>query len=535
MKRFTWLACLIALAFAGCRRKETRVEEGNRLGILHVGNGGEPADLDPQTIIGAFEGDIATALFESLVQLHHTTLAPIPAACTGWDVSPDGRRYTFHLRPEAKWSNGDPVRSADWVFTFQRLLSPRLAAPFSNYATNLVGAGDYLGGKTRDFSTVGVRAVDPLTLEFTLVNPAPYFPTLLSFFPLYPVHPPTIRKFEATERAGTAWTRAGNLVSNGPFLLKEWLANDHITVVPNPHYWNRAAITLREIRFYPAESSETEERMFRAGQLHATSRVPPPKIDAYRRDPAGVLLLTPIFGTYYFSLNVRTPPLGDVRVRRALALVLDRKAIVESVTRGDEKPALAFTPGGMGGYPGGAPIEGNADDARRLLAEAGFPAGKGFPKLRLCFNSNELHRAIAEAAQQMWRRELGIEVELVNRELKVHWDSTRRGDYDIARVAWEAVVPDAHDFVEQLRSNSSNNWTGWADGEYDRILADAEKAPTNEERFRLFAQLDAILAREVPIIPLYHHTHPALVHPAVKEWPANAQNYKTFQQIRLQP
>ncbi len=357
---------------------------------------------------------------------------------------------------------------------------------------------------------------------------------MLNFWPLFPVHRATIEKFDAFARPGQAWTRAGNLVGNGPFVLKEWVANDHVTVAKNPHYWGHDNVRLREIRFYAVDNTDTEERMFRSGQLHTTSSVPIAKIESYRRDRPEVLHLTPILGTFYLSLNTRHPPLNDPRVRRALALALDRKAIAETVLRGGERPAFSFTPDGMGDYAVGAKLKENADEARRLLAEAGFPGGAGFPKLDFIFNTNSSHAAVAEAVQFMWKRELGIESELRNMEWKVYLNTVRSGNYQVARIGWEAVVLDPHDFLEQFRTGSSNNWTGWSSPEYDRILEQSEKTADNVERHTLLQQLDTIIEREMPIIPIYHNTHRSLVLPVVKGFPDNAINIKIFQQTYLE-
>ena len=525
--------CSIVILAAGCSRRETRVEEGNRLQVLHVANSGEVADLDPQTAIGAIEGDVLASLFEPLIQLDPVDLHPVPAAAASWEVSADGLIWTFHLQPNAKWSNGDPVTASDWVYSFRRFMTASLAAPFSDYGFVVAGAEDFFRGKTTDFAKVGVRAMDPLTLELRLANPTPYLPALLNFWAFYAIHPPTIEKFGAGVRAGPVWTRPGNLVGNGPFLLKELVPNDHLTVVPNPHYWGRDKIRLREIRFYPVDNSDAEERMFRSGQVHVTSTVPMTKLDTYRRDRPDALHITQILGTEYYSLNVRQLPLKDRRVRRALALAIDRTALVEKVTRGGERPALSFTPDGIGGYVGGAKLKYDPEEARRLLAEAGFPGGVGFPKIDLMFSSGGNAGAVAEAVQFMWKRELGIEVEVRILEWKVYYTTVRNGNYRIARVGWESIIVDAHDFVDQLRTGSANNWTGWGDPEYDRILAASEQTVSNPDRFKLIQQLDAMIEREVPIIPLYHRTHRALVDPAVKLWPDNAINIKVFHQVYL--
>ena len=527
-------AVAITSSIASCTRKATRVEDGNRHQVLHVGNGGDVADLDPHTAIGALEGDVMGSLFEPLIQLDPFDLHPVAGAAASWDVSPDGRIYTFHLRPDSKWSNGDAVRADDWVYSFKRLITPALAAPFLNYATLVEGAEAYGAGKTTDFSTVGVRALDPLTLEIRLLNPTPYFPAVLNFWPLYPVHRATIEKFDAFARPGQAWTRAGNLVGNGPFVLKEWIANDHITVAANPNYWNHDKVKLREIRFYAVDNIDTEERMFRAGQLHVTSNVPVTRIEWYRKEHPDLLHLTPILGTFYLSLNTRNAPLNDARVRRALALAIDRQSIVDTVLRSGERPAFAFTPDGMGDYPVGAKLKEDANEARRLLAEAGFPGGRGFPKLDVIFNTSATYGALLEAIQFMWKRELGIESELHNMEWKVYLNTVHNGNYQVARLGWEAVVLDPHDFLEQFRSNSSNNWTGWKNPEYDRILAESERTGSNAERYKQLQQLDVILEREMPVIPVFHNVHRSLVNPVVRGWPDNAINIKIFQQTNLQ-
>ena len=527
---------MIALLFgAGCTKRLTLVERGNRDQVLHLGNGAEPADLDPQTVLGIPESQILYSLFEPLTLLDPVDLHPVPAASTGWEVSSDGLVYTFYLRPDARWSNGDPVTARDWVYSYRRLLTKGLAAQFSYNAFYVANAEEYLTGKITDFAQVGVREMDPLTLEFRLRSPTPFFPSALSAFTLLPVHPGTIEKFGALDRPNTMWTRTGNLVSNGPFMLKDWKPNQFVSVVPNPYYWDRAKVRLKEIRFYGVDSEDSEERMFRAGQIHATYNMPLAKIDLYRAKEPDLLRITEYYGTYYFNFNTRKPPLHDPRVRRALAMTIDRKAIIDNVARAGQQPAFEFAPPGAGGYTPGALVREDRDEARRLLAEAGFPGGRGFPKLELLFNTSEQHRPICEAIQQMWKRELGIDVTLSNQEWKVYLNAMRDGTYDIARAGWIGTVPDPHDYLQNIRSSAGNNFTGWGNADYDRILAESERTPENAARFRLLNQLDEIFVREMPLAPLFHYTRPILIRPSVKGFPGNQRDQRWYKNMYLEP
>ncbi len=526
---------LLAVALGGCSKRETAVARGTREQVLHLGNKAEPADLDPHTNLGVPEGKILSAIYEGLTALDPNDLHPIPAQAKRWETSADGLTWRFFLREDAKWSNGDPIRARDWVRSIERLITPTVAAQFSHNAFYIKNAEEFQTGKITDFTQVGVKEIDPLTLEFTLKNPTPLFASVLTVWVFYPVHLPTLEKFGGDKRPNTPWSRPGSIVSNGPFMLKEWKANQFISVGPSPTYWDHAKIRLKEIRFYPTESEETEERMFRAGQLHATFEVPLGKLDVYRANEPKLLRITPYYGIYYFTINTRKPPLSDPRVRRALAIAMDRRSICENVARGGQLPAETFVPTGIGGYPGGVKIEGTLDDARRLLAEAGFPGGKGFPKLDLLYNKSDQHGAICEAVQQMWKRELGIEVELLNQEWKVYLNSLRTGDYQVARAGWIGFFPDPHEFQQSWRSTAGNNYGGFANEEYDRVLAESERAPGDAVRFPIVQKLDAIFVREMPAIPLFYYTRTLLIRPEVKGWPGNALDVRRYKEMWLEP
>jgi oligopeptide transport system substrate-binding protein len=529
------LLCLFAaiLAFSGCAKHETPVARGNRDQVLLRGIGPEPASLDPHLATQAADYSVLSALFEGLVAEDPVDLHPVPGVAERWDLSPDGLTYTFHLRANARWSNGDPVTAQDFAASWRRVLTPSLAAENAYLLYIVRGAEAFHRGQSTDFASVGIAAPDALTFVVTLAHPAPYFLSMLNHPVWFPVHVPTIEKNGPAAQRGNPWARPGSLVGNGPFVLREWRAGQRIVVARSPTYWDAAAVRLSEIDFYPF-TVDAEERAFRAGQLHVTDALPPAKIDAYRRDAPRLLRIDPLLGTYFYRLNIARPPLNDVRVRRALSLAVDRQAIVEKILRGDQLPASAFTPPGMAGYTPSAGLATDFAMARRLLAAAGFPGGNGLPPLELLFNSSESHRAIAEAVQETWRRELGVEVRLVNMENNSVLDARRTGSFQILRSSWSADFADPQNFLALWTNNSGNNFTGWTDPAYDALLRQAELAPDPTHRFALLQQAEARLLDAAPVIPIYYYTHVFLLQPSVQGWPPTLLDHHPYKHVWLE-
>ncbi len=488
--------------------------------IIHIGNGAEPQDLDPQAITGVPEHKLMMALFEGLASEDPKDLHPVPAIAESWDISPDGKTYTFHLRRTAKWSDGSPITSEDFVQSYKRMLTPEFASEYAYLIYDyVVGAKDYYDRKLTDFTQVGFKAPDAATLIVTLKNPAPYLMKIIaSHYAWTPVPVKVIAKFGPIGQKRTPWTRLGNIVGSGPFILKEWLPNQKIVVVRNPHYWDAATVRLDEMHFYPTEDIATEERMFRTGALHKTNELPNAKIDVYRREFPQSLRIDPYLGVYFYRCNVLRPPLNDKRVRQALALALDREAIVANVTRGGQRPAYAVSYPDTAGYTARARITGTVADAQRLLAEAGFPGGKGLPTIELLYNTSENHRAIAEAIQQMWRRNLGADITLLNQEWKVYLDMQHTKNFSLERAGWIADYVDPHTFLELWVSDNGNNDTNWANPEYDRLFKQALAAKNDADRYEIYQKMDAILVDELPVIPIYYYTHPYALSPKVKNF-----------------
>ena len=539
MRRIFLLAS-VAVCLAGCSRRPTLtpVEQGNRDGVLHLGNGSEPRELDPEIVTGIPESNIVRALYEPLVNYDGTDLHPVPGVARTWEISPDGLTYTFHLRPEARWSNGAPLTAPEFVRSFQRTLSPKLGAEFSYFLWVLKHAKNYNEGTLTDFAQVGVHAPDDHTLRLDLEHPAPYLLNLIAGRTWYPVYLPAIEKTgPVDERGNQRWTQPDSFVGNGPFVLTEWSIGKRVVVRKNPQYWDAAHTRLNEIDFYPIDENDTEERAFRAGQLHKTypSNIPTAKIDVYRREHPELLRVPPYMGSYYFMLNITRPPLNDVRVRRALAMTVDRDSIVKNITRAGQQAAGTYVPPGMNGYQCTDPVPYNPEAARKLLAEAGHPGGANLPPIDLLLNTSELHKQIAEALQQMWKKELGVDIKLRNEEWKVYLNDRKAMNYTMARAGWIATYLDPLAFLDNFVTNGLNNNTGFASAEYDGLLEQARRDLDPAARNRDLDRAETILLETAPVIPLYFYTNPYLISPSVQNWNDNLFDFHPYQQVWLKP
>jgi oligopeptide transport system substrate-binding protein len=507
-------------AMGGCaKNNELVTAAGSPPQILHFGNGTEPQDLDPQAVTGVPELNIIDSLFEGLVTADPHDLHPVPGLAESWGVSPDGLVYTFHLRENLRWSDGQPITANDCVQSYRRILTPIFGSEYSYLLWFVSGAEDYNKGKLTDFSRVGFEAPDDRTLRVRLRSPTPFLLKIIATHYSWDVLPvKVLERYGPLDRKNTGWTRPGRLVGSGPFMLKEWKPNQKIVVVRNPYYWDAGNVKLDAIEYYPTEDNATEERMFRTGQLDVTSTLPLSKIDVYRRQYPEDLQIGPFLGLYFYRCNVSRPPLNDKRVRRALALAIDRERLVKDVARGGELPAYAVSYPGDAGYTPLARLTGGPDEARRLLAEAGYPGGRGFPAVELLYNTNEGNRQIAEAIQAMWRENLGVDISLKNEEWKVYLDSQQTENFQIERSGWIADYLDPHVFLEIWQTGNGNNDTLWSNPEYDRLIQASLLAKTEAARYGIYQKLDAILVDECPVIPIYYYTRVYALSPKVKGW-----------------
>jgi oligopeptide transport system substrate-binding protein len=530
--------CLGALAMffllPGCTKRETLAEAGDHDQILHIGNGTEPQDLDPGIVTGVQEFHILMSLLEGLVTEDPVDSHPVPGVAQTWDISPDRKMYTFHLHKDAKWSNGDPVTARDFWESYKRILTPSLASEYAYMLFVVKNAEAYNTNGVTDFNQVGFKVIDDHTLQVTLNNATPYFLSLLTHQSWYPVHLPTLRKYGDPYTRGNNWTRPGRFVGNGPFVLAKWHVNDVIEVRKSPTYWDRDRVRLNAIRFYPIESDDTEERAFRAGQLHVTESVPLSKIDYYKAEHPDLINIGPYLSTYFYRVNVTKSPLNNKRVRQALAMAIDRESIVKGILKGGQMPAFNLVPPGTAGYTCRAQLHENLAEAKRLLAEAGYPDGKGLPPIEILYNTLESHRTIAEAIQQMWKTKLGVDARLVNQEWKVYLDSQRSLNYQVCRAAWTGDYVDPNSFLDMWLTGGGNNETGWSNPEYDRLIAQAAATDDPKQRLEVFQKAEAILVDEMPEIPIYFYTRLFLKRPEVKGWYSTLLDNHPYKYVYLE-
>ena len=464
------LSCLLPLLLIACGATESNVVQGNRDGILHYGNGAEPQGLDPHVVTGVPENHLIRALFEGLTVKNPITLEPEPGVAERWEFSEEGKVVTFFLNPEAKWSNGDPVTAQDYVWSWNRALHPETGNLYAYMLYPVFNAEAYSKGDVSDFNEVGIKALDSKTLQVTLNAPTPYFLQLMDHYSTFAVHAPTLLKFGKMTDRFTPWTRVGNIVSNGAFTLDEWLINRRIGMKKSNTYWDRDNVSLNGVVFYPTENVVSEERMFRVEQLHRTEVVPLEKIPGYRAQEKSAYIQAPYLGTYYYLINVDRAPTDNVKVRQALALSLDRDKLVRSVLQDTAVPAYSITPPDTLGYYPPQIFSYDPERARQLLSEAGYPNGEGWPGLELIYNTNEAHRKVAVAVQQMWHKELGIDITISNQEWKVYLNSVSQRDFQVARRGWIGDYVDPNNFLDLFITDGGNNNTGYSDPVYDDIV-----------------------------------------------------------------
>lgn len=509
------------------------VDDAIRDQILLLGNGAEPQDLDPQVMTAFTDQNIALALFEGLCALDEESSQAVPAAAARWEVSADGLTYTFHLRPGLKWSDGTPLTAHDFVAAWRRALLPTLAAEYAYLLHPLKNAEAINAGRL-SATELGAEASDDTTLRLTLERPTPYLPALTANPIWFPLNRAVLARFDAQERRGTAWTRAGHLVGNGPFQLAEWSPNAHVKVVRNPHYWDAATVRLHGITFFPTENIEVDERNFRAGQVHLTAELPLAKVDRYRRTVPQSLRLDPFLETFFLRFNTTRPPLDDVRVRRALSLAIDRALLARTVLRGTRAPAFHYTPPDCAGYTSAARLTHDPAAARELFAAAGFAGGQGFPRLEVQVRNDELHAKVLEVIQAMWARELGITVTIAPMEQKTWVQNQQTLNYAISTARWVGDFVDPVTFLDMFVGGGTNNWTGWADLRYDAALAAAARAGSGGERLAHFQTAEARLLEGSPVAPVFFGVRSYLIHPAVRGWAPALLGFHQYKKVYLQ-
>lgn len=478
----------------------TACGDATRRADLVVLNGAEPETIDPALITGQPEGRIANALFEGLTSFDAAG-KPVPGVAERWEIASGGLVYTFHLRPDARWSDGTPVTAGDFVRSWRRVLAPETGSGYASQLYHIRNGRAFNEGKLTDFSQVGVCAPNAATLVVTLENPTPYFLDLCAFTTLQPV------PGEPVARYGDQWTKPGRIVSNGAYRLAQWRINDRIRLEKNPHYWNRAHVAMGSVDILPIDNANTAFNFYASGQADLIldkGLTPTQLLDELKKRPD--FHAAPFLGNYFLRFNCTRPPFHDARVRRAFALVIDKRLLVDKITRAGEEPAYSFTPPGAGGFTPPPGLSRDPAEARRLLAEAGYPEGKGFPRVSYLYSKGEMNEGLAIEIQAMLRRELGISIDLQRQEWKVYLHSMSTLDYDLCRASWVGDYNDPNTFLGCFATGNGNNRTGWSSPAYDTLLARAAREADPARRLEIFAEAERLLiSREAPICPLYYY------------------------------
>ncbi|PQO44959.1 peptide ABC transporter substrate-binding protein [Blastopirellula marina] len=604
-------------------------------------NGTEVKSVDPKMVTGTPEGRVIEALFEGLYQRlpdpdDSNAMILAPGQATSFDLSDDKLTYTFHIRKDSIWTNGEPVTAHDWVFSWQRFLHPQLPSEYAYqlwYVKNAekyslskvevgerveielpdragpknipatdgnseqhyphgtilsgvlkgveevtVGEGDAAKtgkvlevdvkptkdgqidwdapGKTQKFvklsepdavreeiakenpdvqsvnyltihfDEVGIKAPDDHTLVVTLNNPTPYFLDLAAFYPMHPVNRTCIETYGYPE-----WTKPENIVTNGPFTLESRRIRDRIRLRKNPKYWNADTVKLDIIDVLAVQSDTTVLNMYMNGQIDWGVTVPLPALQALLQRDADKngeiqeeMRIKPMLTTYFYRLNTTRPPLDNPKVRRALNLAINKQEIVDFVTKAGQIPADSLVPPGLPGFAGGHSGEYDPEEARRLLAEAGYPGGKGLPKVQILYNTHEAHKDIASVVQQNLKKNLQIDVELRNLEWSVYLAAQKNLEYDLSRAAWTADYPDPNTFLDMFVTGGENNQTGWSNAEYDQLIRDAQSESDPAKRLEMLTKAEQILMDEMPIMPIYYYVSLNIVRPYVKNFYPNIQD-----------
>ena len=489
------LLALAALSTAGCNRAIPKRAD------LVVLNYTEPETLDPALVTGQPEIRIVTAIFEGLLAYGSTLDKPLPGMAESWEISKDGLVYTFHLRHDARWSNGDALTARDFAWSWQRALAPETASDYSSQLYFIKNGKPFNEGTLKDFSQVGVKVLDDYTLQVTLENPTPFFLELCAFSTLYPVHRATVEKY------GEDWLKPEHIVSNGPYNLAAWRINDRVGLVKNPLYWDAAHVRLNSIDLLPINNSMTALNFYLTGVADLMidkNNTPVSLMAGLKKRPD--FHSSTFLGTYFMRFNCTRKPFDDARVRRAFALVVDKDLIVTKITQAGEHPASSIVPPGTPGYTSPPGLDRNPDLARKLLAEAGYPGGKGFPHVSYLYAKGEVNEKVAIELQSMLSRELGIDVGLQKQEWKVYLNTMQQLDYDFARSSWVGDYADANTFLNMFVTGDGNNETGWSNPAYDQLIADAKREPDVAKRADDYRRAESMLVDEAaPVCPLYYY------------------------------
>ncbi|MDF2994378.1 MAG: transporter substrate-binding protein [Xanthobacteraceae bacterium] len=490
--------------------------------VYNRGNSADPESLDPHKTSTIYEAHLLRDLFEGLV-MQDATSDLIPGVAESWTVSQDGTVYTFKLRADAVWSNGDPVTAHDFVYSLRRLEDPATGAEYASMLYVLKGAEEVNTGKAKP-ETLGARAVDAKTLEITLKSPTPYFLEMLTHQAAYPVHKASIDKL------GAEWIKPGNLVSNGAFTLKEFVPNDHIKLIKNPKFHAAADVKLDVVNYVPTEDRSTALKRYEAGELDSNDDLPTEQLADLKAKFGDQVKIGPYLGTYYYAVKIDKAPWGDPKLRRAVSLLIDRDFLAEKVWKNSMLPAYSMVPPGIEGYtPAMADYAemsqlDREDEGKKILTELGYGPGKPL-KLEIRYNTSENHKNTAVAIQEQLKP-FNIEVSLINTDTKTHYGHMeQKGDFDYSRAGWIADYKDPESFLGISRKASGNNYSNFNNAEFEKRMDEAAAAGGDPaKRMKELAEAEAVLVEQLGNMPLLYYSYHNIVSPKLKGWQPNVMD-----------
>lgn len=490
------------------------------------GNGTEVASIDPHKTEGVPESHVIRDLLEGLVN-QDADGNTIPGVASSWETK-DNKTFTFHLRKNAKWSNGDPVTADDFVYSFQRAVDPATASPYSWYLemTTMTNASDIISGK-KDKSTLGVKALDAYTFEVQLESAVPHFVMMMGHTTMKPVHKATVEKF------GDKWTKPGHFVGNGAFVLSNWVVNERIEMTPNKNYWDNGQTVLTKVTYLPIENQVAEMNRFLSGELDMTNEVPSEHFKRLKKEHAESLQIKGNLCTYYYNFNTKKAPFDDVRVRKAISYAIDRNIVTNALLGQGQKPAYFLTPEIIADFSPELPVYGKMTQkernakAQELLAEAGYSKSNPL-KFSLLYNTSENHKKLAVAIGSMWKKTLGVEVTLENQEWKTYLETKKQGDFQAARAGWCGDYNEASTFTSLMEGKNTTGGIHYQSAEYDQLTKRAIETTSAKERTELYYAQEALLAKDMPLAPIYQYVSTRLVNPHVGGYAINNAEDKLY-------
>jgi oligopeptide transport system substrate-binding protein len=508
---------MLTVLFAGCGKSSSKDE--NQKIVYNLG--AQPQTIDPAKNTATDGGNVITACFEGLTRYDKDSKMK-PGVAEKWDISDDKVTYTFHLRKDAKWSDGSPVTADDFVYAWKRVLDPATEAAYVYQLFCIKGAEEYYTALSKkedaDFNNVGIKVKDPNTLEVTLKAPTPYFLELCSFATFMPL------KKDAVEKDPEGWTMdPSTYIGNGPFKLTEISEKEKYECAKNDKYWDAKNVKLNALTFVMIIEPSSAMGSYDKGDVDVLDAVPPEEIQ--RLKDAGEYNIVPYIGTYFACFNTKKAPFDNEKVREAFTLAIDRQPLIDAILKAGQKPATAFVPYGI--YEEGTTEfrtkggdyykpEGDVAKAKQLLADAGYPNGQGLPEITYLYNTSENHKAIAEALQNMWYKNLGVKVKIQNMDWAVFQDARQQGNYQIARHGWIGDYSDPMTFLDMWVTGGGNDDAKYSNPQYDKLIKDASAEPDAKKRMEMLHQAEDILMKDYPVCPLYFYVNQVVEKPYVK-------------------